>query len=271
MSPVRSRAELMDALEQVRRVGRTPLTNWFAAPERIDSWIGRESLSFMQGERAMLILRRDAGFYRVYHFAADFEALAAVLGSPSWEHTANRVLTADLIGRPPDLDRVAMIYRESGFADHNLLVRMIRMATPEEVAASESDVEFARPADVVAVAAFLDRHLDPYTDQIPDEGEIRRAIAHASLILVRRGESVAGLLLFESIGLTSHLRYWYVDDEARNQGIGARLIRRFFRLCSGSKRLILWVVSENADAIAKYRYYGFRPELLVDRIMIRRQ
>jgi RimJ/RimL family protein N-acetyltransferase len=30
------------------------------------------------------------------------------------------------------------------------------------------------------------------------------------------------------------------------------------------------VVSNNADAIAKYEHYGFRREKLIDRIMIRR-
>jgi GNAT superfamily N-acetyltransferase len=270
IQPVQNRADLLDALEGVRRAGVGPVTNWFATPERIDYWIGRDSLSLLQGERALLILRRDREFHRVYHCAADLAALFAVLRSSTGALTANSVLTADLIGRALDLEPVAAIYRECGFADHTCLVRMIRMAAPEEVAESEPDVAFAGPADVAGVAAFLDRLLDPYTDQIPDEDEILEAASRGNLILVRRGDRVGGLLLFETLGITSHLRYWYVDDGARNQGIGARLIRRFFRLSSGCKRLILWVAAGNSDAIAKYRHYGFRPETLVDRIMIRR-
>ena len=268
--PVQNRAALLEALERVRRAGAGPATNWFATAERTDYWIRHNSLSLLQGARALLIVRRDRGFHRVYHCAVDLEALSAVLRSSSADLAAHGILTVDLIGRPPDLEPVAGIYRESGFADHNCLVRMIRMAASEEVAESEPDVEFAGPADVAAVAAFLGRLLDPYTDQIPDEDEIREAAARRNIILVRRGESVGGLLLFEAMGLTSHLRYWYVDHATRNQGIGARLIRQFFRLSSGSKRLILWVVGDNADTIAKYRHYGFRPETLVDRIMIRR-
>lgn len=270
IEPVQNRAELLEALEQVRRAGAGPVTNWFAAPERIDYWIGGNSLSRLQGEGALLILRRDRGFHRIYHSAANLEALSALLRSSSGELAVKGVLTADLIGRPLEVEPVAGIYRESGFADHNSLVRMIRMAAPEEVAESEPDVAFAGPADVEAVAAFLNRLLDPYTDQIPNEDEIREAASRRNIILVRRGESVSGLLLFETMGITSHLRYWYVDGGARNQGIGARLIRRFLHLSSGSKRVILWVVSDNSDAIAKYRRYGFRPETLVDRIMIRR-
>ncbi len=270
IQPVRNRADLLDALERVRGAGAAPVTNWFATPERIDYWIGRDSLSLLQGERELLILRRDRGFHRIYHSAADLGALSAVLRNASAEPAINGVLAADLIGRPQEVDRVAGIYRENGFADHNFLVRMIRLAAPEEAVESEPGVAFAGPADVAPAADFLDRLLDPYTDQIPDEDEIRDAAARGNLILVRRGESVAGLLLFETVGITSHLRYWYVDGAARNQGIGARLIRQFFRLSSGSKRWILWVASGNSDAIAKYRHYGFQPETLVDRIMIRR-
>ena len=267
---VRNRAELLDGLERVRRAGAGAVTNWFATPERIDYWIGRNSLSCLQAERALLILRRDRGFHRVYHSAADLAALSAVLRSASGGPAVNGILTADLVGRPQDLEPVAGIYRENGFADRQCLVRLIRMAA-EEVAMSGPDVEFAGPADVAAIAAFLDRLLDPYTDQIPEDDEIREAAARGNLILVRHGESVGGLLMFETMGLTSHLRYWYVDDGARNQGIGACLIRRYFRLCSGSRRFILWVLRDNADAIAKYRHYGFREDALVDRIMIGRR
>ncbi len=261
---------LLEALERVRPTGTGPVTNWFATPERIDFWIARNSLTLLQGDRALLILRRERGFQRVYHSAADIEALSAVLRYFGGELAASGILTTDLIGRSVDVEPVASIYRESGFANHNCLVRMIRMAASEEIAESEPNVEFAEATDVAAVADFLGRLLDPYTDQIPDEDEIREAAAGRKIILVRRGESVNGLILFETMGLTSHLRYWYVDSSARNKGIGASLIRQFFRLSMGSKRLILWVVGDNSDAISRYRHYGFLPETLVDRIMIRR-
>ena len=268
---VRNRADLLGALEGARRGGGGMVTNWFATPERIDYWIGRNCLSRLQGERAVLILRRDRRFHRVYHSAADLEALSEVLRLLSGDFDLDGVLTVDLIGRPVDVEPVAGVYRKNGFADHNCLVRMTRMAGSEGGAESESDVTFAGSADVEAVAAFLDRLLDPYTDQIPEDDEIREAASRRNIILIRRGESVGGLLLFETIGLTSHLRYWYVDGAARNQGIGARLMRRFLRLSTASKRVILWVVGDNADAIAKYRHYGFQPDTLADRIMLRRR
>jgi ribosomal protein S18 acetylase RimI-like enzyme len=270
IQPVRTRADLLDALDAVRRAGGAPLTNWFAAPDRIDDWIHRNALSTLPAARSLLILRRDRGFQRLYHVAADLEALAAALQTSAAELAAQGHLTADLIGRPQDLEPVTAIYRGGGFQDHNCLVRLSRMTPPQEAAAPDPAVEFAAPADLPAAAAFLARLLDPYTDHIPDDDELRDAALRRTLLLVRRGDSIGGILLFENTGITSHLRYWYVGEGFRNQGIGARLIREFFRLSAAAKRIILWVVRDNTDAIAKYHHYGFRPETLIDRIMLRK-
>jgi len=246
------------------------MTNWFAAPERVDEWIARGSLATLQGERAVLIFRRDNGFWRVYHVAADMVALSQILSEVCGGHEINGVLTTDLVGRATDLEGVAGIYRERGFSDHNCLIRMSRAIPAQSVEGCTEGVVFASPEDVEEASAFLRRLLDPYTDQIPEEAEIREAAVRRNLLLVRHRKALGGLLLFETVGITSHLRYWYVDDGARNQGIGARLMHRFLSLTQASKRLILWVVRDNHDAIEKYRHYGFQPEALVDRIMIRR-
>jgi len=124
--------------------------------------------------------------------------------------------------------------------------------------------------DTAAVSAFLEGLLDPYRDAIPDEAEIREAAERGNLLLVRRGESLGGILWFETTGISSHLRYWYVHDGFRGQGIGAHLMRQFLHLCRQCRRVIAWVAKENADAIAKYCHYGFRPDTIVDHILIRR-
>ena len=69
--------------------------------------------------------------------------------------------------------------------------------------------------------------------------------------------------------MSSLLRYWYVGGEFRSQGLGARLIRTYFDLCRDLRRIQLWVIEDNCAAIAIYRYYGFRSEGLVDRIVVR--
>jgi len=81
---------------------------------------------------------------------------------------------------------------------------------------------------------------------------------------------VGGVLVFEVIGFTSLLRYWYVNPAYRDQGIGAQLIRTFFQLSRGTKRILLWVVSNNGDAIARYQHYAFTRERLVDCVLTKK-
>jgi RimJ/RimL family protein N-acetyltransferase len=126
------------------------------------------------------------------------------------------------------------------------------------------------PDDAPAVHSFLARLLDRYTEQLPEKDEIEASAAQGSLLVVRRGEDLGGILIFEATGQTSVLRYWFVNDRFRDQGIGARLIKTFFRICRGSRRIVLWVIADNHDSIAKYGHYRFQPEGLVDRVMIRK-
>jgi len=119
------------------------------------------------------------------------------------------------------------------------------------------------------VQAFLARLLDRYTEQVPDVEEVAGLAARGGLLLVRRGADLGGILIFERAGLTATLRYWFVNDRFRDQGIGSRLIKTFFRTCQSSRRIVLWVVSDNHDSIAKYGHYRFLPEGLVDHVLLR--
>jgi GNAT superfamily N-acetyltransferase len=178
-------------------------------------------------------------------------------------------MAADLVGRPEDVTELAAIYRDHGFRDYRTLCRMVRLADPSDADSSDSEVAVAAAPDAPAVHAFLCGLLDPLVDQVPESDGILAAVEQRNILLVRCGNEVAGVLVFETSGVTTILRYWYCAPRFRSLGIGARLIKALFRLSRASGRIILWVVDENSDAIAKYRHYGFSREGLVDRIMIK--
>jgi GNAT superfamily N-acetyltransferase len=275
MQPITDSAQLFDAIQRVRQGSSGFTTTFFASREQAQAWIDRTALSYASHDHALLIFRRDRDFHHLYHVAADAKALTAALASlPSPDVAAEpgAALTADLVGREADVRALAELYRRAGFAQYTSLFRMVRLADPAAVDDYEDpQVVFAGPADAPAILAFLERLLDRFAEQTPDLDEIDQAIAKQNIIIVRRGSELGGLLFFETTGQTSILRYWFVDDRHRNEGIGARLIKTFFRLCRGGKRIMLWVIADNSDAIAKYQHYGFRAESLVDQIMIRKR
>jgi GNAT superfamily N-acetyltransferase len=110
--------------------------------------------------------------------------------------------------------------------------------------------------------------LDRHADQIPELDALEVAAANGNILLARVGAELAGLLFFEQWRLSAILRYWVLAERYRNQGIGALLIEWFFRLSGESRRISLWVVADNRDAIEKYRHYGFERDRLVDQVML---
>lgn len=267
MKPLTDSGSLTQAIQRVKHGARRFTTNWFVTPAQVSSWIGRNALYYAEATGSLLLFRRDQGLYHLHHVVADLEGLSAALSGicPS-----GVVLTADLVGRPHEVSPVAEVYGAHGFAEHTSLIRMVRLAVgPESDGSLDAEVNLAETDDIPDVRAFLGFHLDRLRDQIPQAGEIEAAVARHNILIVRRGGDLKGLLFFDSVGVTSVLRYWYVDHDFRDQGVGARLIRAFFRFCAASTRLVLWVVADNATTIAKYEHYGFRRENLVDSIMIR--
>lgn len=268
--PLTSSDLLFDATHRIRRRAEDFTTSFFAGPEQIQCWADRGVLSQVEQSGCLLIFRRDRDFFHIYHVAAGSRQLSTALASLGGALGSSAVLTADLVGSPGNASAVARIYRENGFSEYKSLIRMVRIVDPRlPPVPVDPEVAFAAPADTPAIGSFLEGLLDRFSDQIPEPEEIRAAAEHRNILIVRRGQALAGLLFFETRGLTSTLRYWYVAHCSRGQGIGARLIRAYFGRCRSAQRLLLWVASDNSDNIAKYAHYGFRREGLVDRIMIR--
>lgn len=70
--------------------------------------------------------------------------------------------------------------------------------------------------------------------------------------------------------MTWYLRYWFTSSKYRNQGVGAKLLKSSLFLAKETKRQILWVISENENAIKRYEHYGFKRELMNDYVLIKK-
>jgi ribosomal protein S18 acetylase RimI-like enzyme len=268
MVPVTDGSQIAQAIRQVRQGGRGFVTNFFAGRKQIESWVSRNALSCLRTGRCLWILRRDRDFQHLFYFAADVGALDEGLKALN-EARNGAILAIDLVGRRDDVRSLADLFRGHGFADQAVLIRMSRQANsnlPDE--SDRGEVGFAGPADAPAILELLERLFDRFSKQIPDLDEIRDAISRNSILVCRQGMAIAGLLFFETAGLTSTLRYWCVDATFREQRVGSRLITSFFRVCRASKSIVLWVYAENDNAIRRYRHYGFQDEETVDQILI---
>jgi GNAT superfamily N-acetyltransferase len=269
-SPLNDPALLHAAVDRVRQRAGIRLTRTlFASQAQLTGWASNGELSWQDAGETVLVQRRDCGFSRLYHVAAGIPALEETLA----EIQASEPLVVDLVGRPQDLAAVSDAYQAAAFRKHASLIRMARIGNPFPDAPMDTAcVEFATVSDLEELHRFFLQLLDPYADQMPTKDDFRIAVEQQSVLTVRQqsGSPLGAALVFERTGLTSMLRYWYVDPALQNRGLGGRLMKRFFSLCTGCGRFLLWVVENNQDSVTKYKHYGFEPDQLTDRILVRR-
>lgn len=257
-----------EAVGRIERAGPYFTTSFFASTSKIEAWIKEGTLWVSSYKGALLIHRQSEGLLRICHVATDQISLSAALDNLV-EAKPDQLMVADLVGRPEDVERTAQTYQRRGFSRHAQLVRMQHGGRWPATIDAASDVELARMKDVPELRAFMERWLDPLSEQIQSVVELREAIALQSVLVVRDNQGLAGLLIHEATGQSMALRYWHVAADRHGQGIGSRLMHAFIVRCATSRRVTLWVIADNVAAIAKYRHYGFSEDGVVDNIMVK--
>jgi ribosomal protein S18 acetylase RimI-like enzyme len=176
----------------------------------------------------------------------------------------------DIIGKGSDNNAVKEVLIRTGFYLYTSLVRMSKMNSVDFPGESGfNNISYADKPKVHDVNRLLQTYFDPYAEQLPLIEEIY-ALADKNEIIIYSddNQTIQGFLIFELIGLTSYLRYWFVHPEHREKRIGSALLRRFFAEGKEAKRQLFWVIESNENAIKRYEHFGFMKESLFDCIMI---
>jgi GNAT superfamily N-acetyltransferase len=203
------------------------------------------------------------------HVAADQQSLRDALLLLD-EMTVTKPIVTDLVGQPTDVEQIANSYTLRGFSSYRELTRMTHTGcVGDDRTVPEVAIHRAVHSEAAGVLAFLERLLDPLAEQIPELEDMEFAADRGQILVAANGNAIEGVLIFQTIGFSTTLRYWFVEPRERNRGTGAVLMRSFLKQVAGSRRIVLWVFSDNADGIAKYEHYGFRRDHLVDRIMLK--
>jgi GNAT superfamily N-acetyltransferase len=266
---LRSACQYEAALKRLKTGAPEFTTTCFATPMQIGEWAERGILSSISTPGAFLLLRRSCHVIHLSHVAADSQSLRDALLLLG-ELEVEEPIVADLVGRPADVEQIVSSYALRGFRSYRELTRMTRIGSVrDERTLPDMAVHKAVHSEASGVLAFLERLLDPLAEQIPELEDMESAADRGQILVAANGNAVEGVLIFQTIGFSTTLRYWFVEPRARSRGTGAALMRTFLLQVAGSRRIVLWVFSDNADGIAKYEHYGFRRENLVDRIMLK--
>jgi len=260
--------EVFDAMQQAKAGSPSFTTNFFPAQRKVQGWIARAEMLTERHDHAALFLRKDQDFWHLYFCAASPEALQRAINSSALVKTAPIVV--DLVGNDPGIKGLITVLGAVGFRPYRRLFRMAKLisSSPIEDRADAPAVQFAEIFDSRAILDLIFQSLDRYAEQLPTPQEIESATANRQILAVKCDGELAGLLFFETQGLTSTVRYWLVAERFRARWFGAVLMRHYFAVHLKVRRFILWVMADNEDAIKKYRHYGFAPDGLVDQVLV---
>jgi ribosomal protein S18 acetylase RimI-like enzyme len=241
-------------------------SNLYLSHADVEILIAKEALWQIAIPGALIILRNDDKFFRVYHLAENNLSLEIALKS-----IPRNVYVSDLIDRPEHGDKIISSYIKSGFKAHTILKRMTLIKESKKIDFITNKKFIASTEDVLSIHSLLERQLDPYSEQIPNIEDIKREVQQEHILIVRHGSDVAGMIMYELRGHMAHLRLWHVDNRFQGRGIGKSLMTIFLNRCCQAHRILLWVIASNTRSVSIYERYGFVFDGLQDQIMIRPQ
>jgi hypothetical protein len=267
ISPVQSASQVFEAVQRVKAAAPAFCTNFFPVQARLEQWIQRRELFLRFQDQSVFFLRRENGFWRLYFCAGSDQGLGTGLAALEVVRTEPVVL--DVLGAKLALEPWPERLRPAGFRSYNRLQRMARVgkAASSPLNVSAPAVSFAAHEDAPSILAVLADLFDRFADQLPSLPELEAAIKNQQVLTINTDGTIAALLLFETQGLTSAVRFWAVARAYQSRRFGAALMHHYFGLHPNVKRFNLWVGVDNQNAVKKYEHYGYSPDGLFDLIL----
>ncbi|WP_282125705.1 GNAT family N-acetyltransferase [Marinifilum flexuosum] len=267
MKIIKSFEEIMLGIKSVRDFKEKYYTNFFPNKDQIELWIEKASLyKIDKFNGVVFFIRKNESFNSLYFVAKSEESLSngISLAANFFEETCTVI---DLIGKGTELSRLNDIFKNYKFVEYTSLTRMSRVINEDEDFKNDISIDFANTNDVQEIKILLDTYFDPLSEQIPFKEEILNWIKKNHILVKREDNLIVGFVIFDLIGMTSYLRYWFVHPEYRDKKIGSALLNKYFFLSSGCKKQMFWVINDNENAIKRYKHYGFEMESLNDIIL----
>ena len=263
MRPVHTPQQVFDGILRAK-TGAQFCTNFYPARQKLETWIAREALYFQHCGESLFFLRKERDFWHLHYCSPSTQALRRDLCDLETLHTERVV--SDILGAPEALEALVPLMEGAGMHLHKRLARLARAA--QGITASPADgVILAHRCDVMAVMGLLEDAFDRYAKQLPEPGEIELAAQASEILLLKCGETLAGLLFFETRGVTSTLRFWAVAQAFRSACVGSTLIRHYLSTHPEVRRFVLWADADNRDLIEKYRHYHYVEDGVVDYVL----
>lgn len=258
MKLVKSFDEVRVYINKVRSLKKGFLTNFFPEQRKIEIWTTRNDLSVIDSDETVIFLKKDEGFTYILYCATTKEELFSSLSKlPKEGYVFDQIVEART-----DASLITG-FKDLGFIIRKSLVRMSKINKKTEYLEPNENLN-ATLEDIQAFHKLLHEHFDKYAEQLPSHEELLGFIEAKHAIVQKQDGQIAGFILYDQTPSTLYLRYWLVNPDFRNQGVGSNLFHEYNRRGASCQRHILWVVEDNDNAIKRYEHYGYHNENMKD-------
>ena len=267
MIKISSLDQIREELNRIRDFKKGYFSNLFFDAEKFNLWIKSEILYFYRTDEFVFFFKKNASFYNVYYCFVSIESLSKGISLLKKIYNES-IFVFDIVGTESGSEETCQVFNTNGYFLYTSLNRMSRLISSEQKSAENDSIRLADQPDLVEIHRLLYQYFDEYAEQLPLTEELKTWIEKKHLLLYIENKQIIGFSIFDIIGMTSYLRYWFVHPMHRNKKIGSSLLRRFFYEGRETKRQLFWVIENNENAILRYQHYGFKKENLMDYIYI---
>jgi len=266
MNLVHKAEEITALVQKVKEKGGSFFTNFFIDAEKIDYWLYNKRLYYQLTDFGVLFFRKNESFYYLYYCAVSLENLKRLITHDLPEDK----LVVDIIGKIENIANIVELFTVSGFKIYTQLHRFIRLNKDDSSYYEPSDeVTEATLADAEEIARLFRDNFDKLSEQVLNLDEVKKWITERKVFIIKDLAGIKGFLIRTTTGQTTILNNFLVQKHYRGQKIGSKLLKHYIFKSTGVKRMLLWVVFDNDNAIEVYNKHGYIKDDLVDCILIK--
>jgi GNAT superfamily N-acetyltransferase len=258
--------EINQALVKVKNYKKKLITNFFSSSEKVEIWISEDKFFTIEIGEVVFFLKKNLEFYRLFFIASSNDELDKSL-TELLINLSGEVIILDIVQREESSDVLNLFYKKY-FNLYTSLLRMNRINYYLDLCTNSSEgIKVASRHNLISLNNMLHSFFDHKAEQLPDDKELVNLIENENVLIYEEDNQIGGFLIYEIIGKTLYLRYWFVHPDFREKSIGSKLFKEFEIKGKETNRHLLWVIRNNDNAIKRYKHYGFVEEKMYNFVL----
>lgn len=266
MEKIISIEHLLQLVSEIRNLHKGFITNFYTDIFKHGIWIQKEAFFFDKSRDTLFLIKNNETFWNVFYCSTTVSELSEALGRFQTNYPT-QIIMVDVVGTAEQSAPLIKMFTKKNYATYSSLVRMSRLTPQGTIECKNKNLSYADAIDAEEILEMLTKYFDARCEQIPYLEELKKYAENHCIIIYKEDSRIWGFVVFESNANTHYLRYWFVYPEHRDKKIGSILLNRFFHEGRTTRRQMFWVITNNDNAIIRYRHYGFVEENLFDYVM----